>query len=90
MNRFRGTRWGWAGALTPATMEARSPRCWIALQDLRHVYGAVFTDQARHRLHRFYWRCATAGIPGADPRRPHHAALGGSVWIAGVTPRDVP
>ncbi len=31
---------------------------WIALQDLRHVYGAVSTDQARHRLHRFYWRCA--------------------------------
>ncbi len=36
---------------------------WIALQDLRHVYGAVSIDQARHRLHRFYWRCATAGVP---------------------------
>ncbi len=36
---------------------------WIALQDLRHVYGAVSTGQARHRLHRFYWRCATAGVP---------------------------
>jgi len=36
---------------------------WIALQDLRHVYGAVSTDQARHRLHRFYWRCATAEVP---------------------------
>jgi len=36
---------------------------WIALQDLRHVYGAVSIDQDRHRLHRFYWRCATAGVP---------------------------
>jgi len=50
---------------------------WIALQDLRHVYGAVSIDQARHRLHRFYWRCATAGVPGADPRRPHHLRLAG-------------
>ncbi len=36
---------------------------WIALQDLRHVYGAVSIDQDRHRLHRFYWRCASAGVP---------------------------
>ena len=36
---------------------------WIAPQDLRHVYGAVSIDQARHRLHRFYWRCATAEVP---------------------------
>jgi len=35
----------------------------IALQDLRHVYGAVSLDQARHRLHGFYWRCATPGVP---------------------------
>jgi len=38
-------------------------KAWIALQDLRHVYGAVSLDQARHRLHRFYWRCATADVP---------------------------
>ncbi len=38
-------------------------KVWIALQDLRHVYGAVSLDQARHRLHRFYWRCATADVP---------------------------
>jgi len=38
-------------------------KVWIALQDLRHVYGAVSPDQARHRLHRFYWRCATADVP---------------------------
>jgi len=38
-------------------------KVWIALQDLRHVYGAVSLDQAQHRLHRFYWRCATADVP---------------------------
>jgi len=38
-------------------------KAWIALQDLRHIYGAVSLDQARHRLHRFYWRCATADVP---------------------------
>jgi len=36
---------------------------WIALQDLRHVYGTCSIDQARNRLHRFYWRCATAEVP---------------------------
>ena len=36
---------------------------WIALQDLRHVYGACSIDQARNRLHRCYWRCATAEVP---------------------------
>lgn len=38
-------------------------RAWIAMQTLRHVYGAHDERQARDRLHRFYVAAADAGSP---------------------------
>ncbi len=62
----RHTPASWARLLTgidAGDSDGQVAQTWIALQDLRHVYGAVSIDQARHRLHRFYWRCATAEVP---------------------------
>ena len=36
---------------------------YIACQELRHVYSARDLDQARHRLHTFYWACAAPDVP---------------------------
>jgi len=36
---------------------------YIACQELRHLYAAPDLDRARRRLQRFYWACATPGVP---------------------------
>lgn len=38
-------------------------RAWIAAQDLRRIYRAPDRDRARRALERWYWYCATAGVP---------------------------
>lgn len=52
-----------AGLDAGDTDDQQVARTWIAAQDLREIYRAPDRDRARRALERWYWHCATAGVP---------------------------